>query len=408
MLLWSAQLVSTLGSYAAGIIYPLLVLAITQSPAVVGLVSALRILPYLILSLPVGALIDRWNRRRVMLVCDIGRTVVVGSLPLAMWADVLTMPQIYLVAVIEGTLMVFFNIAETAALTRVVANPQLAEAAAQNQVGFAGAAIAGPALGTWLYSALGRGLPFVVNAGCFALSACALWRLRTRFDPPPAAGQRRHLRAEIAEGMRWLWSERLVRDMALISGVSNFVQAALPLLLIVLAKRQGAGDGQIGLIFSCAGVGGMIGALIGGQVQRRFSFGQVIIGTMSVQALMFPLMGAAGSALSLGLVYGVIMFAGPIYNVVQFSHRIAMIPDGLQGRVNSSFRLIAFVLNPVGSALCGLVVEHAGELWALGLFALVQGGVALAAALDPAVRECQGGTRIARPSPSPTQPPEGP
>jgi predicted MFS family arabinose efflux permease len=152
----------------------------------------------------------------------------------------------------------------------------------------------------------------------------------------------------------------------------------------------------------------MVGALIGGQVQRRFSFGQVIIGTMSVQALMFPLMGAAGTALSLGLVYGVIMFAGPIYNVVQFSHRIAMIPDGLQGRVNSSFRLIAFVLNPVGAVLCGLVVEHAGELWALGLFALVQAGVALAAALDPAVRECEGGTRIARAPPSPTQTPERP
>lgn len=395
MLLWSALVVSNLGSYAAGIIYPLLVLAITQSPSIVGLVSALRILPYLILSLPVGALIDRWNRRRVMLVCDVGRVLVVGSLPLAMWAGVLTMPQIYIAAVIEGTLMVFFNIAETAALTRVVANPQLAQAAAQNQVGFAGASIAGPALGSWLYSAFGRGLPFVVNALCFALSACAIWRLRTRFDPP-AAPERRHLRAEIAEGMRWLWRERLVRDMALISGVSNFVQAAVPLLLIVLAKRQGAGDAQIGLIFSCAGIGGMVGALIGGQVQRRFSFGQVIIGTMAVQALMFPLMGVAGTALSLGLVYGVIMFAAPIYNVVQFSHRIAMIPDGLQGRVNSSFRLIAFVLNPVGSALCGLLIEHAGVLWALGLFAVVQAGVALAAALDPVVRNCEGGTRAAR------------
>lgn len=214
MLLWTAQVVSNLGSYAAGIIYPLLVLAITQSPSIVGLVTALRILPYLILSLPVGALIDRWNRRRVMLVCDIGRTVVVGSLPLAMWAGVLTMPQIYIVAVIEGTLMVFFNIAETAALTRVIANPQLAQAAAQNQVAFAGAAIAGPALGTWLYSALGRGLPFAVNAGCFALSACAIWRMRTRFDPGPAPATR-DLRAEIAEGLRWLWRERLVRDMAL-------------------------------------------------------------------------------------------------------------------------------------------------------------------------------------------------
>jgi MFS family permease len=91
MLLWGAQVVSNLGSYATGIIYPLLVLALTQSPTQVGIVSALRIGPYLLLSLPVGALIDRWNRRRVMLVCDVGRAVAVGSLPLALAFDALAM-----------------------------------------------------------------------------------------------------------------------------------------------------------------------------------------------------------------------------------------------------------------------------------------------------------------------------
>ncbi|WP_395701471.1 MFS transporter [Aquabacterium sp.] len=390
MLLWSAQVVSNLGSYAAGIIYPLLVLAITQSPVIVGWVSALRILPYLLLSLPVGALIDRWNRRRVMLVCDVGRAIAVGSLPLAMWAGVLAMPQIYLVAVIEGTLLVFFNIAETAALPRVVPAGQLPQAAAQNQVGFAGAAIAGPALGTWLFGTLGRGLPFAVNACGFALSAMLLWRLRTRFDRRDAAPAR-DLRAEIAEGLRWLWHERLVRDMALITGVSNFIQAAMPLLLIVLAKRQGASEAQIGLIFSLAGAGGMLGALVGGTVRRRLSFGQVIVGTLALQAITFPLFGWAGSALALGLVFGVNQFVGPIYNVVQFSHRIAMIPDGLQGRVNSSFRLIAYVLNPVGAALCGVLIEHGSALWAVAFFGLVQVLVAGAAWLDPVVRHCPAG-----------------
>lgn len=385
MLLWSAQVVSNLGSYAAGIIYPLLVLAITGSPAIVGMVSALRILPYLVLSLPVGALIDRWNRRRVMLVCDVGRALAVGSLPLAMALGCLTMPQVYAVAVIEGTLMVFFNIAETAALPRVVAPAQLPQAAAQNQVGFAGAAIAGPALGTWLFATLGRGLPFAVNALGFAVSALTLWRLRTRFDPAPNTG-RRDLKAEIGEGLRWLWRERIVRDMALITGVSNFVQAALPLLLIVLAKARGASEAEIGLIFSLAGVGGMFGALAGGWARRRFSFGQVIIGTLAVQALLLPLFGWPAGALVLGVVYGLMQFFGPIYNVVQFSHRLAMIPDGLQGRVNSSFRLIAFILNPVGAALCGLLVERAGMAWAVAFFAVVQLGLALAAALDPAVR----------------------
>lgn len=385
LLLWGAQVISTLGAYASGIIYPLLVLALTNSPTQVGLVSALRIVPYLLLSLPVGALIDRWNRRRVMLACDIGRALAVASLPLAMALGVLTMAQICVVAVIEGTLLVFFNIAETATLPRVVAKEQLPQAVAQNQVGFAAAGIAGPAVGTWLYAALGRGLPFVVNAGCFAISALSIWNLRTRFDPAPATA-RPDLRREIGEGLRWLWNDRLVRDMALITGVSNFIAAAMPLLLIVLAQRQGASDEQIGMIFSLAGIGGIAGALVGGWAQRRFSFGQVIVGTLAVQALLLPLLGPRFGVLTIGLVFGLVQFFGPIYNVVQFSHRIAKIPDGLQGRVNSSFRLVAFALNPVGAALCGVLVERAGVLVALGVFGAVSALLALAAALDPAIR----------------------
>lgn len=387
-LLWSSLIVSTLGSHAAGIIYPLLVLAMTNSPTQVGIVSALRILPFILLCLPVGALIDRWNRRTVMLVCDTGRALVVASLPLAMAFEALTMAQIFVVATVEGTLMVFFNIAETAALARVVAKPQMAAAAAQNHVAFAGAAIVGPAVGTWLYGTLGRSLPFALNAACFTLSMLCVWRMRTRFDPPPATA-RPDLKREIGEGLRWLWHERLVRDMALITGVLNFVQSAVPLLLIVLAQRLAASEQQIGLIFSVAGVGGVGGALVGATVRQRFSFGQVIAGTLALQALVFPLFGLAGSALVLGIAYGIFSFVAPIYNVVQFSHRITMIPDGLQGRVNSAFRFIAMGLNPVGAAACGVLLEHAGPGWTVGLFSVVMAGVAVAAALDPWVRNAQ-------------------
>ena len=124
--------VSTLGSHAAGIVYPLLVLAITGSPEIVGYVSALRVTPFVLLSLPVGAMIDRWDRRRVMLVCDIGRALTVASLPLAMLWGEARLWHIVTVALLEGTLMVFYNLAEVAALPRVVARPQLPQASAIN------------------------------------------------------------------------------------------------------------------------------------------------------------------------------------------------------------------------------------------------------------------------------------
>jgi MFS family permease len=125
MLLWGGQVVSTLGSMASHVIFPLLILAITDSPTAAGIAGALRFVPYLVLSLPVGALIDRWDRKRVMVVSDLGRALAVGSIPAAMALDALTLAHIYIVCFVEGSLFVFFNIAEVAALPRVVPRAQL-------------------------------------------------------------------------------------------------------------------------------------------------------------------------------------------------------------------------------------------------------------------------------------------
>jgi predicted MFS family arabinose efflux permease len=385
MLLWSSQVLTTLGAQASGIIYPLLILALTGSPALASWATALRIVPYLLLSLPVGALIDRWDRRRVMIVCHAGRGLAVASLPLAMAFGGLSVGHIYAVALIEGALHVFFNIAETAALPRVVPSGQLPQATAQNQAGFAAAGVIGPALGSWLYQAVGRGFPFLVDAASHVVGLWALARMRTSFAPA-AVDTRRSLRHEVAEGLRWLWRQRLVRDMALITGVVNFVHTATPLLLIVLAKERGASDAQVGLIFSIGGVGAILGALAGGALARRFSFGQVVIGSIALQAALFPLFAWCPGPLSLGAVYAGIMFFGPVYNVVQFSYRIALIPDGLQGRVNSGFRLIAFALNPVGAALCGWLLERGGGATTVAVFGLVYAALAVASGLDAAVR----------------------
>ncbi len=403
-LLWCAQVVSTLGSHAVGIVVPLLILALTQSPAAVGLAGALGVIPYLLLVLPVGALIDRWDRRRVMMVANLGAALVALSVPVAILLDALTVGQLYLVAAAHGTFGVFFNIAETASLPRVVARPQLPQAVAQNQVGYATAAIAGPALGTWLYQSFGRALPFVVDAASYAASAWAVWRLRTDLSPVPNAAPL-NLRREVMVGLRWVWGERLVRDLAFLTGSSNFVHAALPLLLIVMAQAQGASESQIGLIFSAAGVGGVLGGLAGPLVQRRLAFGHILFGTLLIEALVVASVGLAHwqglhHPLWLGLGFGLVMFVSPIYNVVQFSHRLALIPDGLQGRVNSAYRLVAHALQPVGAGLCGLLVEHWGLLPALALFVAVFFAVAAAARLDPAIwREGQAGGGASGPSP---------
>lgn len=384
LLLWSGQVVTTLGAQASGIVYPLLILALTGSPAQASWAAALRMLPYLVLILPVGALIDRWDRRRVMLWCHLGRGLAVASLPLAMAFDALAVSHIYAVAVAEGALHVFFNIAETAALPRVVPTGQLPQATAQNQAGFATAAIVGPALGSWLYQVAGRGLPFVVDVLSHALGALAVWRLRGSFAPAPAAS-RRSLRAEVAEGLRWLWRQRVVRDMALLTCGLNFVNAALPLLLIVRGQELGASEAQIGLVFSLGGIGAIVGAALGGAIATRLSFGQAIGLSVAVKAITLPAFGLCDGPMTLGAVYALSCLFGPLYDVVQFSYRIALIPDALQGRVNSGFRLFAFGLNPAGAALGGWLLERGGSVAALLVFGVVSAALAAVVRLDPAI-----------------------
>jgi MFS family permease len=388
MLLWSGQVVSTLGSTASGIVFPLLILAITNSPAAAGIAGALQSVPYLLFSLPAGALIDRWDRKRVMILCDAGRAVAMGSIPVAVALGALTIWQIYVVAFIEGTLFVFFNIAEVAALPRVVPKSQIPSATAQNQAAFGVAGIAGPSIGTFLYGTLGRMAPFLADAISYIVSVGSLYFIKTRFQterPQPAAD--RHLGREIMEGLRWLWKQPVVRFMAFDAGIGNLVFSSIALVLIVLARQVGSPDGAIGAIFSIGSVGAILGSLAGGRLHKRFTFGQIIVWTAWAQALLYPLYAVAPNFLVLGAISGVIFTAVPIANVAILSYRASLIPDELQGRVNSAVRLIAFGFQPLGSILAGFLIERFGVMSAVATFSACLIGLAIVVTLNRNVRE---------------------
>lgn len=388
MLLWSGQVASTLGTTASNVVVPLLILAITNSPEAAGIAGALRFFPYLVFSLPVGALIDRWDRKAVMIRCDVGRAIALATIPVAMAFDALTLWQIYAVALVEGSLYVFFNIAEVAALPRVVPTLQLPQASAQNEAGFGIANIVGPSMGTVLYQAFGRSVPFVANTLTYVISFMSLLRIKAPLHIEREA-VKHDLRAEVAEGLRWIWANPLIRYMALLTGGMNVTTAATPLIVIVLAKQMSAGDAAIGVIFSAAGIGGIVGSLVGGQIQKRFTFGRVIIAVIWLDALCFPLYVIVPSYGLLALVASISMFLGPVYNVVQFSYRLSIIPDQLQGRVNSVFRLVAFGFIPLGAALSGALIEHLGVVTAILIFSGWMLLLALATTANASVRSAR-------------------
>ncbi len=390
MLLWSGQVVSVIGTGATQIVYPLLILALTNSPQAAGFAAALGSIPYILFSLPAGALVDRWDRKRVMIYCDIGRAAVLATIPIALYFNALTIWQIYIAALLEGSLFVFFNIAEVAALSRVVEKQQLPQAVAQNDVAFSIANIVAPSLGAAMFQ-LGRAFPFLFDTVSYLASVVSLLFIRKEFqterlirgaNPKTEA----HIVQEIREGMSWLWHQHLIRYMALLTGALNFVNVPVTLIIIVLAKNSGATEAEIGLIFSLSAVGAIIGSIIGGQIQKKFRFGQVIITTVWITALLFPLLAFAPHFYILGLIMGLSWMTGPIYNVVQFSYRVALIPDALQGRVNSVFRLLAFGFQPAGAAIAGILIERFDVYVAIAFFTVWYFAWAIATMLNRNVR----------------------
>ena len=393
MLLWSGQAVSTIGTEISTVAFPLLVLFMTNSPAQAGLMGAVRALPYLFFSLPAGALVDRWDRKRVMIICDTGRAIAMGSIPVALALNHLSLAQLYIVSAVEGSLFVFFNIAEVACLPRVVSKEQLPAATAQNAATDGTAALVGPALGGALFG-LHALLPFVADAVSYTVSVVTLFFIPARFQGERNVETRRSLRKEIAEGLVWLWHQPLIRFIAVLTGVTNI--PGLVLIIIVVAQDQlHASSLVVGLIFTIGGVGGIIGAAIAPWVQKRARFATVIISMMWLWTLLFPLYALAPNPVWLGVVVATAFVSSPIYNVVQMSYRLALIPDELQGRVNSVFRLIAFAGQPIGLAVTGLLLEVFNPLVTVLAFMVLQAFVSILATVNSHVRNAKPLSEIA-------------
>jgi MFS family permease len=356
MLLWSGQAVSSLGTTITQTAYPLLVWDLSHSAALVGLVGGLGTLPYIFLSLLVGALIDRWDRKRLMILCDIGRAINLASVLVVMVLGRLTVAQICANTLIEGTFYVFFNLAEVSCLPRVVSKEQIPLATSQNEATTGTTVLVGPALGGALYT-LSQFVPFLADAISYVVSVITLSFIKVPFQEKRQEDQQRKLLAEIREGLAWLWRQPLIRYIAFLTGGCNFIGAGLIPILLVLVKQQHGSSLVYGTILTIGGVGAIAGSLLGAPIQKRFRFGPVIICTIWFEALCFPLYAVAPNPLLLGVLSACLFVAGPIYNVVQFSYRISLIPDELQGRVNSVFRLLAFGFQPFGFALTGLLIQ---------------------------------------------------
>src|SRR5260370_15964962 len=253
-------------------------------------------LPSLCRRPPAGALADRWNRKAIMLSCDSVRAVCLASIPIAAFTGTLTLFQLCLVSLLEGTCFVFFNVAAVACLPRVVAKEQLTVAASLQEVTDNTSYTLGPFLGGILFG-IARALPFLVDAVSYIVSVVSLLFIKAAFHEQRAQAPR-NLWAEIHEGLLWLWRHPVLRFVALLSGIGMFMDWGTILLVIVIATGFHAGPAGIGLIYGIAGVGGIAGALLAPPMQRWFRFGQLMMGPSWSCALLLPLYPLAPNPLA--------------------------------------------------------------------------------------------------------------
>jgi MFS family permease len=383
-LLWTGQALSMLGSRVTSIAYPFLVLSLGYSAGAAGVVGFVAALPYLLFQLPAGVWVDRTDRKRLMIRCDIVRGLALASVAVTVVLGISTLPQIAAVAFVEGSMFVLFTAAERSAIANVVEPEQLTAALSVNEARTRAAGLAGAPLGGVLFG-LGRALPFVVDAVSYLASVVTLALIKSEFQTEREV-RRRHFGRELVEGFSWLARHRFLLDASISVSLGNLVVRANQLLIIVLATERGIGSGVVGLMLATAGLGGVLGSLLAPPVQGRLSPRAVVIGASLLWAVLFPLFTGNTNPWVFGFAWGGAAFVGAVWNVVVGSYQLAVCPDELRGRVASIGHLMAYGAMALGALLSGALISAAGPegaTWALRAAIVV---VALATVADPHIR----------------------
>lgn len=382
LLFQTGQLLSTAGSSLSTIAYPLLVLALTHSPAQAGFVSFARLLPAPLLALPAGVLSDRLDRRRIMLASDAVRAVAMATLAFVVWRTSAFWP-IPLLAFVEGAGDTFFGACVGGVLRSVVPSSSLPDAVSVQQGRAAVVGIVGPPAGGALF-AVARALPFGIDALSYAFSFAAISAMRTPFQQPREP-RPLHIRADLAEGFRFLWTQPFLRATSFFYAIGNFTIPASLFIVLVVAKRHGLTGGEIGILLALFSACILIGSLLGGAARRRLSLRAVVMleaysGLLAVLFLIEP---------NVYLLLGALLpqaFVLPITDSYVIAHRLAATPDRLLGRAEAARLTIVRTAAPLGSLAAGVLLSATSARVAMAVLLAITLGEAVYATAVAALR----------------------
>lgn len=365
--LWAGETVSVFGSQITLLALPLTaVLVLGATPGQMGILGAVEMAPFLFISLFAGVWVDRWRLRPLMIKADIGRAILLGSIPVVYTLGWLSIEYLYGIALLVGVLTVFFDVAYQSYLPVLVGREHLIEGNGKLEVSRSVAQITGPGLAGTLVQVASGPVALALDAISFAFSAIFLSFIK-HTEPAKAVSLVKHnIWREIGEGLGVVFGNRYLRSIAACTGTTNFftnIAAAVYTLYVVRELHLDAV--MLGLIFGIGSIGALIGAVMAGWLARRIGLGWTIIGTAGLTGF-----GGLAAPLAVGPVpvlmiiltagYFVNSWGNPVYNINQVSLRQAITPHRLLGRMNASMRFLVWGTMPVGSLLGGLLGEIIG------------------------------------------------
>lgn len=360
---WTGETVSAFGTSITQFAMPLIVFKLTGSAVALGGAAAIFTLPHLLFGLAIGAWTDRTDRRRLMIAVDVLAAAAVASVPIAAATGLLTVWWIYAVTFVTSTLSIFFETAQFGAVPSLVDRTDLITANGRIQASFAAASVLGPVAAGVLLGFVPVETVLYVDAASFLVSAVTLSFIRRSFNAEVAQRRMTSIRQDIAEGLRYVLSHPVLRNISLMMALINLVSTAVFAELVLFAKQElGAADGQIGYIFAAGGVGVFLCSLAAGPLRRRWSFGNVALGALMLSGILTVALAYTRS-LWLGIVFwGLSAGLGTLFNINTGSLRQAIVPNQMLGRVISIAMVLAWSANPIGAIAGGILIERTGDV----------------------------------------------
>ncbi|MFJ3419967.1 MFS transporter [Streptomyces sp. NPDC086082] len=365
--LWLGQTASQLGEQASLVVLPLFaVLTLGVGAGQLGALRAVEQAPILLLSLLVGAWVDGWRTRTVMVMADVGRTVVLGAAAVAGLLNRLGLPALFVGVFATGVLSVFFDMAYQTSLVRLVTRDQLVRGNSALEGSRSAAQIGGPALGGTLVTLLSAPIAVASSALLFAVSCLSVRRIRRTESVPERSGRPPRVWRRIHEGLRFVGGDALLRTVCLAAAAFQFFFAAtMTVYLLFLPRELHLSGTAVGLALAATGPGALVGVLLAARLPHRFGYGPVIVGAAALGDGAFlcvpALHGSSGAMipvlLAANFVFGV---GGQLVNVTVMAVRQAVTPHGMQGRVAATINFAGMGMTPLGSLLGGFLAQEWG------------------------------------------------